>query len=352
MNIIDTTLREGEQTPGITFSLAEKKEIIDLLVKIGVEDIEIGLSSPLSPCPEKLAVYLRGHYPNQNFSIWSRCKSSDIYHAARISPTTLSLSIPVSDIHLIEKLDKNRAWAKRTMIKSLLLAQKMGLTAGIGFEDSSRADISFLNEMATLASSYGVKRIRLADTVGIWSPQDTLKFVKRIKKLVSCEVGVHCHNDFGMATGNSIAALKSDADFADATVLGLGERTGCAKLEEIAGYFTLHADGKYNIKEVRNLAKRISTITHAAILPNHPILGSRIFTCETGLHLQGLQKNPATYEPYPPEKVGLKRNLILSSKAGRRAILQYLSKWDNPPEFLSDGQMIKIRSSLKEKPLL
>ena len=325
--LIDTTLREGEQTPGIVFSIEQKFRMIELLSMVGVSEIELGTSNALVSCLPSLARFCRIHYPEMQLSLWSRCHENDIRHAASLQPDILSLSIPVSDIHIINRLAKNRSWAKSTLRSSIRHAQEAGMRVSVGFEDATRADRQFLKEMVLVAQNEGAQRIRLADTVGVGSPSSIMALFKDVHAMTDCELGIHAHNDFGMASANSITAFEAGALWADTTILGLGERTGCARLEELAGYLALVMDYRtIHAKHLKPLAKYVSEITGRTIAGNRPFIGDDIFTCETGLHLQGLQNDPNTYEPYDPEHVGAQRKLLFGAKSGRKAILQHMQK--------------------------
>lgn len=331
-HIIDTTLREGEQTPGLLFSLIQKKQVLDGLVKIGVTEAEIGISAKLHLCSGPLINYCRTTHPNLKLSLWSRCRKEDIMHASELKPDILSLSVPVSDIHLHDRLQKDRLWAQKTMETSIDLAKQKGLAVSIGFEDATRSDPNFLLKMAKAAERHGAVRIRIADTVGIASPAQFIALITTLKKeLSSCRLAVHTHNDFGMATANAIAALEAGASSVDAVVLGLGERTGCARLEEIVGYLSL-AKGVQNLKAefLKPLAHYVAQITGRSIPGNRPVIGADIFTCETGLHLQGLQNKPETYEPFSPDKVQAERRLLFGAKSGRQALLQRMTQLHTP----------------------
>jgi homocitrate synthase NifV len=347
--IIDTTLREGEQTPGVLFSPEEKRRIVDGLVGVGVGEVELGISSRYHPCVGPLLAYCRSHHPHLKLSLWSRCHKEDIAVAVQLQPDLLSLSIPVSDIHLEKRLGKDRSWVLTTMSEAMTFAGEKGMTLSIGFEDASRSDRRFLTEMALAAERLGAVRIRLADTVGIASPGDMAKMVTNLgKKLTTSRLAVHTHNDFGMATANAVAALAAGAGYVDTVVLGLGERTGCARLEEIVGYLCLvKGDTRLQAGELKRLAQYVAAITGRSIEGNRPIVGEDIFTCETGLHLQGLRTSPETYEPFDPERIGSRRRLLLGPKCGRRAIIAHLAGLDNNPATnISERMVQKVREAV------
>lgn len=344
--IIDTTLREGEQTPGLLFSLAEKKRIIDGLAQVGVTEIELGISSHFHSCLKPLVTYCRKTHPKLLLSLWCRCNTDDISHAADIQPDILSLSIPTSDIHLYDRLKKDRTWALTRMVASIDYAKKLQMSVSIGFEDATRSNTIFLSEMAKTASQKGVERIRLADTVGIASPTEFTKLVAPIvRQLPHCNIAVHTHNDFGMATANAIAALEAGAQTVDAVILGLGERTGCARLEEVIGYLrVMKGIEELKVEHLKPLSSYVAKLTGKTIAGNRPIIGKDIFTCETGLHLQGLQSHPKTYEPFSPDLVQAQRTFLYGAKAGRNAIRHHMKELnDGNPVHLTDTAVQAIR---------
>lgn len=352
--IIDTTLREGEQAPGVHFSLKEKKTIIDYLARIGVTEIEIGTVANLNDCHGQLIEYCRKFHPELKTSLWTRCRKEDIRLGAAFAPDILSISIPSSDIHLVKKLQKNRKWARKKIEESINYALTLGVVPAIGFEDATRADLDFLTQLASLADRSQASRIRIADTVGIASPGKMTTLISTLASKVSCELGVHTHNDFGMASANAIAALENGALWADATVLGLGERTGCARLEEIAGYLALMADAPFKVKYLKPLASMVAHITRFEVDRQRPLIGEAIFTCETGLHLQGLYTSPETYEPFAPEHVGAQRILQIGSKSGRTSIMQKLHTLGislNSPISEQQARAVRALSKKMKRPL-
>jgi len=323
--LIDSTLREGSQTFGLAFSLAQKKEIFGGLCRVGVEEIEIGLATPFDEDLPELIGFCRRHDVRRRLALWCRCCREDILFAASLKPDVLSLSIPVSDLHIEKKFGRDREWALSAARAAIAEARHLDFKAvSLGLEDATRADRSFLNKVIKTAIDAGVDRLRLADTVGVATPLEIAYLVKSIKDISPVEVGVHAHNDFGLATANSLTALDAGAEWADVTVLGLGERAGNAHLEELAGYLVSRRDRSYRLESIAGLAAGVAAISGRAISPHAPVIGDRIFYCETGLHLQGLQKDAATYEPFPPESVGARRILQYGSKIGKKEILDCL----------------------------
>ena len=325
--IIDSTLREGEQAVGISFSLDRKVEIVRGLCEIGVEEIEIGIASRRNDSLSELIRRCRAVASGKKLAFWCRCVDEDIAVAACLRPDVLSLSIPVSDLHIKERLGRDRQWVLGRLRKSVVLALRRGIPfVSVGFEDATRAEARFLDEAAVVAVEAGAHRIRLADTVGIATPAEIGEMVGRLRQQTSgAEIGVHMHNDFGMATANSIAAFAAGADWADCTVLGLGERAGNARLEELVGFLALRRGRSYDPRALVSLCRMVAQATGREVAPDHPIVGKRIFFCETGLHLHGLMRHPATYEPYDPEMVGAERTMLFGNKIGKAAVKEHLA---------------------------
>lgn len=325
--LIDSTLREGSQTFGLAFNLAQKKEIFAGLCSVGIEEIEIGIATPLDEDLPPFIEFCRGHDGAGRLALWCRCRNEDILFAHSLQPDVLSLSIPVSDIHIKKKLGTEKRRVLETAELSILKARQLGFKfISLGLEDATRADHTFLKKVVMKAIAAGVDRIRLADTVGIASPLKITSLVQYVKSLGPVEVGVHAHNDFGMATANSLAALDAGGDWADATVLGLGERAGNALLEELAGYLSLQRSRRYKLELLKDLTLKVARMSGRTIEPHNPIVGEKIFYCETGLHLQGLNKDTAIYEPFSPKIVGATRKLRYGSKIGKNEVLSLLGE--------------------------
>jgi homocitrate synthase NifV len=331
--IIDSTLREGEQTPGVNFSQELRYEIIRQLCQVGVEEIELGVASEKNNHLQDLFAFARQTSKGrQRLGLWCRCHSGDIAFAASCQPDVLSLSIPASDLHISQRLQKDRTWILRTLRQAVCQASALGVPfISLGLEDATRADPEFLCLLAKTAAECGVQRLRLADTVGIGSPATITKMVRMLLQKSGLPCGIHTHNDFGMATANAIAALEAGASWIDATALGLGERAGNCRLEEAVAFLYLQRGmERYQISRLPALCQTVSKAADIPIARNHPVIGEAIFTCETGLHLHGLTVNPNTYEPYSPEKVGASRTMRFGHKSGKRALCNHLNALGHP----------------------
>lgn len=325
--LIDSTLREGAQAIGINYSREQKEAILLAVGKIGIEEIELGISTSSDTDLACLFNICRQKLPQTITSLWSRCVASDITWAAELRPNVLSLSVPASDLHINKKFKKSRKWVLNTLTDSIEFAKKSGITKiSVGLEDGTRADISFLKELINTAQQAGAFRIRIADTVGIATPIKISTLIKALIDTTHLEIGVHTHNDFGMGTANAIAALEAGAHWADVSTLGIGERAGCARLEEVAGFLALQDGRSYSVECLPELSQLVARFSKYHINQNQPIVGSEIFSCETGLHLLGLEEDPETYEPYKPEHVGAKRRWVYGGKVGRKNILKRLAR--------------------------
>jgi len=322
--LVDSTLREGSQTVGVAFSLEQKVAIARHLVRVGVEEVEVGIASSLDRELPDLVDRCRKEAGVSRLSLWCRCREEDIACALRLGSDVLSLSVPVSDLHIAAKLNLGRAAVAKMVAKSIAKARAAVGYVSLGLEDATRAEPAFLREIVSVACENGVDRIRIADTVGVSTPGAIATLVRELRRDFKVEIGVHMHNDFGMATANAIAALEAGAQWADVTVLGLGERAGNSRLEEVAGYLALQGGRPYETTLFSDLARLAAACAGRTIEAHQPVIGAGIFACETGLHLAGLAKDPRTYEPYEPILVGARRQLSYGAKAGRQGVVERL----------------------------
>ncbi len=318
--LVDSTLREGSQTVGVAFTLEQKVAIARNLVLVGIEEVEAGIASPRDTELAELVARCRKEAGVSRLGLWCRCQEEDIACALQLAPDVLSLSIPVSDLHIAVKLGLDRPAVLRLVARMIARAKAALPYVSLGLEDATRAEPGFLREIVAVACANGADRIRIADTVGIATPGAIGALVRELRRDFPVEIGVHLHNDFGMATANGIGALEAGAHWADVTVLGLGERAGNSRLEEVAGYLALQGNRPYNTSLLRELALLAGECAGRTVAPHHPVVGAEIFACETGLHLAGLTKDPRTYEPYEPFLVGARRQWSYGAKVGRQGM--------------------------------
>lgn len=323
--LVDTTLREGAQAPVGYLTIEQKRALVTALARIGVAEIELGhavaeTSYGGEPLAELMDVAAAAA-PGVRRAIWCRAKAQDIEMAAALRPEVVSFALPVSDRHLVTRLRRNRPWALDQVIELVDVARSAGVsTVSIGLEDATRTDVGFLRDVAAAADWAGADRVRIADTVGIAPPELVTGLITEVSRVYGGEIGVHLHNDFGMATAGAIAAIQAGASWVDVSLLGLGERAGISRLEEVCAWLTLQAGGTYDLHAVRAIALRLAEWVERPIGAQAPILGSEIFACESGLHVAGIVRDPATYEPCPPEAVGAERSLRLGRNSGRAAV--------------------------------
>ncbi len=223
--IVDTTLRDGEQSPGIALRREDKLKIVRLLDNIGVYEIEAGipcLGQSESDCIGEIVSCAR----NSKISVWSRMNVEDVKRSLVCKPHILHIGTPVSYIQIYSKLKKNKAWVQKNILDCVDISLSQGIDVTVGLEDASRSDIGFILSLIKELKKSGVKVIRLADTVGVLTPGRTKEIVETIKAHTDIEVEMHVHNDLGMAVANSIIGAKAGAAYIDCTLFGIGERTG------------------------------------------------------------------------------------------------------------------------------
>jgi len=247
--IVDTTLRDGEQSPGLAFSVDQKVRIARILEDLGVYQIEAGI--PALGASEKEAIIEIMHTKKHvTVSAWNRLSVSDITHSIDCRPDIIHISMPVSYVQIYTKLRKNKKWLLKMAAECVTLARDQGYRVTAGFEDASRADIGFLLTLTELLVRLGVEYVRYADTVGVLYPSRAQENVRTIISSTGMPVEFHAHNDLGMAAANSVMALRGGAKYVDCTLLGIGERAGNCGLSR----FLLAAEGLYDTGVTRKKA--------------------------------------------------------------------------------------------------
>lgn len=329
IKIVDTTLRDGEQTAGVVFANNEKITIAQMLSDLGVDQLEVGI--PAMGGDEKDAIK-RICKRNLKSSImaWNRAVIGDIEQSIDCGVDAVAISISVSDIHIRNKLRTSREWVIENMVKSVEYAKKNGLYVSINGEDASRADDDFLIQFIEAGKRAGADRFRFCDTVGIMDPFTIRNKIEKIHKATNFDIEMHTHNDFGMATANAIAGAIGGANHIGVTVNGLGERAGNAALEEVL--MALKHVFKYGMdidtKKFKELSEYVSNASGRELPAWKAIVGSNMFKHESGIHADGALKDPKNYEAFEPEEVGLQRQIVIGKHSGKAAIINKFLEYD------------------------
>ncbi|RLG23529.1 2-isopropylmalate synthase, partial [Methanosarcinales archaeon] len=317
---MDTTLRDGEQTPGVTLTADQKLWIARKLDDIGIDIIEAG--SPITSKGEREAIKaIANEGFNAEICTYARIRREDIELATECDVDSVHLVVPVSDIHITRKLKKDRETVLSEAIEMVSFAREHGLIVELSGEDASRADLEYLKTLYQTGIDAGAERLCFCDTVGVLVPERTEELFTELSRLKS-PISIHCHNDFGLAAANTITALRAGASEAHVTVNGLGERAGNAPLEEVVIILETLYSHRTGIKcdELYPLSRLVSRLTNMPVSHNKAVVGGNAFTHEAGIHVHGLLADSSTYEPITPEMVGRKRHIVLGKHTGKASV--------------------------------
>jgi 2-isopropylmalate synthase len=312
--VLDTTLREGEQSVGLCFSIAEKIELVNRLKDFGIKLIEIGHPG-ISKKEEQICKTICESFSGVDFLVHARACEEDIIAAKNSNAQWVGIWASYNDISLASKFNnKSREWIKTQVYEAVTLAKQFGLKVRFTIEDASRTDFNLIHELGSIAVKAKADRISLADTVGAWHPKECYKAIEFAVKSFDCEIEVHLHNDLGLANGNAMAAIDAGASVIDASILGVGERAGicdlfslCAALEQFYGI------EDFNFKSSLHLSQFVSRIGAFTLEPHHPIVGQDAFTHASKYHIDAMVNNNNAYEYLIPENFGRKSCNILSA---------------------------------------
>jgi len=332
VKILDTTLRDGEQTPGIALAPEQKLEIAKALDDLGVDVIEAGAA--VTSEGERQAIKMISN-ANLNAEICSftRALRADVDAALACDVDSIHLVVPTSDTHLQYKLKKSRVEVKEMALEAVRYAVDHGLIVELSAEDATRSDMAFLKEIFLSGIEEGAERACICDTVGVLTPERAYELFAEIVKVVNVPVAAHCHNDFGMATANTVAAVRAGAQEVHVTVNGLGERAGNAALEEVvlalAQFYDIQT--KVQLKKLYEVSRLVERHTGLPISPTKAVVGENAFSHEAGIHTAGVLAYPPTYEPIAPEMVGHHRRLVFGKHVGSHAIESELRRMGLEP---------------------
>ncbi len=321
VQILDTTLRDGEQSPGVYFTLEEKLELAQGLSDIGVPIIEAGIPA-MGECELELLRELRKLQLRSEIQTWLRLRESDLESAIASGADCVHISVPLSPIMIEQKLRSSYVQVFQHTVRLIEMARSAGRTVSIGAEDASRTPDLILQDFFVLAQDSGAARVRFADTLGIMTPDRIGPKIGPLCSLLRIPLDYHAHNDFGLAAANSHAAWSAGAQILSCTLLGLGERAGNTAMEEIAAILQL-VEGiglGINFPKLRILCDRAAEMSGRQISPDKPLFGELAFTHESGIHVDGLYKAPQCYEPYAPGIFGARRKIVIGKHSGRTAL--------------------------------
>ena len=321
--IIDTTLRDGEQAAGIAFSSEQSFEIAKKLSSVGIPELEIGTPAMGDAEVEKMRRICRAKLGCRT-TAWCRAIENDIDVAIRAEVDAVHISFPVSDIHL-NALRKSRGWVLEQVVNLVGIAKQRVGYVSVGAQDASRADLDWLKQFGCQAVAAGADRLRIADTVGIWDPIQCSDIIRALRSIVATiDLAVHTHNDLGMATANAIAGIRAGAKFVNTTINGLGERAGNAALEEVVMGLK-HACGVetgIDTHRFREMSLFVAKASHRPLSVSKPVVGERVFAHESGLHADGVIKDPHNYEGFDPAEVGLTRSIVVGKHSGTGGLIE------------------------------
>jgi len=346
IRILDTTLRDGEQTPGVTLTAEDKMEIARQLNKLGVDVIEAGF--PSSSEGEKKVVRDIAHDGlTSEICALSRATKGDIDAALFCDVDLIHVFIPTSPVQMKYAVNLTEEQVLASAIESIEYVKKHGVKCEFSPMDATRSELPFLKKVCAAAQDAGMDTLNIPDTVGIMIPRTTATLVENLKTVVTSPISIHCHDDFGLAVANSLAAIESGATQVHVAVNGLGERAGNTSLEEIVA--ALHLIYKYetgiNTRLLYSTSRMVASLTGIFVQANKAIVGENAFAHESGIHTRGITEHPLTFEPISPELVGRTRKLVAGKLAGTRGIKAELEEIGIHP---SDEQLREIVQRVKE----
>ena len=346
VEICDVTLRDGEQTPGVSFTSDEKKDIATRLDAIGVEVIEAGF--PIVSVHEKEMIRDISRLGlDAKICGLSRACLEDVDAALDAEVDMIGLFIAPSDLHLKYKHKKSREEVVANALDQLDYAVDHGLIVRFGAEDASRTDPDILVDIYRQAAEHRATYVTYADTTGCLTPLEVATVMKDIVPRTPIPIAIHAHNDLGCATANTLIAAELGAFQLHTTVNGLGERAGNARLEEVLVALVLKGGvTRYDLTEIPALSRIVQDYTGIIMPATKPVVGENAFAHESGIHIAAILENPETYEFVPPSLLGLDRRFILGKHTGKRALVHILTQFGYQ---ITDDQVMQVLNLIKDR---
>jgi len=331
IRIVDTTCRDGEQMPGISFTVAEKLEIGMKLEEMGVEQLEtFATYNESDKCCAKL---LKAQSSSISIMGWNRMVKADIEDSLAHGVDAVSISTDTSDIALEHKLKITKDQQLERLVECVEFAKDHGVYVCFNAGDATRTSIDYLVDFASAGLDAGGDRFRICDTIGVLTPEVSRTLIDSVMSAVKIDIELHAHNDFGLAVANALAACEAASTFDDrrlwisTTVNGLGERAGNVSLEVfVMNLLTHYGVERYKTEHILPLCKYVEKASGLPIPLNYPIVGENMFTHKSGIHVDGVLKDPRLYEAFDPAKLGMQRKIVLGKHSGRASIKHKLDQ--------------------------
>ncbi len=346
IRIFDTTLRDGEQTPGVSLTADDKIEIAHQLSKLGVDVIEAGFPSS-SEGERKVVKEIKKAGLEPEICALSRATKGDIDAALDCNVDLIHVFIPTSPVQMKYAVNLTPEQVLSSAVESIEYVKSHGVKCEFSPMDATRSEMPFLKQICKAAQDAGMDSLNVPDTVGIMIPKTTIHLIEELKTVINVPISIHCHDDFGLAVANSLAAVEAGASQVHVAVNGLGERAGNAALEEVV--MALNIIYKYktcvNTRLLYSTSRMVASLAGIAVQANKALVGENAFAHESGIHTRGVTEKPLTFEPIDPELVGRTRKLVAGKLAGTRGIKAELEEVGIHP---TEEQLKEIVQRVKE----
>jgi isopropylmalate/homocitrate/citramalate synthase len=323
----DTTLRDGEQTPGIAFSEETKIAIHDALVDAGVRWIEVGIPA-MGGDELRTLRRLVDRGSKAKLVAWNRGRREDVEQSLSLGFTAIHVGLPTSELHLSHSVGRDRSWLICAACDLIRLAKDAGAFVSISAEDVGRSDLNFVVDYAGAVFEAGADRLRLSDTVGVLLPTEYAEIIRRIRHAVPIDLQCHTHNDYGLGVANTLAGVEAGARYFHVTVNGIGERAGMPDLATVGLLLQnrLGIDLGLDCSRLTDLSRLVADACRTSVQPWQPVVGPNVFMHESGIHAKGMLSDARTFEPFMPELVGGTRRFVAGKHSGRALIRHLLTE--------------------------